>query len=77
MSELVGTFEELVRNLAEVHNASCLRRNVLIDDGATLCGTPFVGKWVAIPREDFDKLRSAVKKAQECLNKIRTIKWSP
>jgi len=41
-----------------------LQRNVVIQDGDTLRGTPFKGEWIAVPREDFDAARQRVEAAQ-------------
>ena len=45
---------EATRALREVVEAAALRRNAPIHDNAA-----FEGLWVAVPKEDFDRLRAA------------------
>ena len=48
-------------SVLELIEAGKLRRNVVITDGVH--EMEFRNTWIAVPKEDFDKLRAAVRKA--------------
>lgn len=61
--------DEALRRIGKerkVVSAAGLNRNTLIHDGDRLeSGKGFSGEWVAIPREDYDRLRRALDNLDE------------
>jgi len=68
MSEVKEEFERLVKSLFHVFQAAALKRNTVIDPEYDAdYAKKFVGRWIAVPEEDFNNLRAAVVEARERL----------
>lgn len=68
MAGVKEEFESLVKSLFHVFQAATLKRNTIIDPEYDVdYAKKFVGRWIAVPEEDFNNLRAAVVEARERL----------
>ena len=55
--QLLRDYNTMAKRLQDLVDAADLRRNVIIHDNSDFVD----GEWIAIPKEDFDALRSALR----------------